>query len=88
MKHSVHDMVSNQFARSLKALRVVLKKGQAHAHARKFDENLLLKLRISPDMFPLDRQVGISTDIAKGAVARLTGKTAPTFADGETTVQR
>lgn len=86
MNHSVHDLVSVQFSRSLGALHGLLKKAQAHASERKFDENLFLQLRVAPDMFPLIKQVQVATDNAKGAGARLTGKTAPVFEDKETTL--
>lgn len=86
MNHSVHDLVSTQFSRTLKALRNCLKKAQTHAVDRKFDENLFLQTRIAPDMFPLARQVQIACDTAKGTIARLSGKTAPSFADDEKTL--
>jgi uncharacterized protein len=87
MNH-VHEMIAVQFPRSLKALRTILKKGQGFAQDRKFDENVLLQARLAPDMLPLVKQVQITTDNAKGAVARLTGKTVPAFADDETTLEQ
>lgn len=86
MKHDVNDIVVNQFTRSLNALKNILKKAKSHAEERKFDPNMYLDMRLAPDMFPLSRQVQIVTDNAKGAVARLTGKTAPVFEDGKTTL--
>jgi hypothetical protein len=87
MQHA-HDMIAVQFPRSLKALRTILKKGQGFAQERKFDENAFLQTRLAPDMLPLVKQVQITTDSAKGAVARLTGKTVPSFADDETTLEQ
>ena len=86
MKHSVHDLIAVHFTRSLVALKGLLAKARAHAEARKFDENLFLQTRVAPDMFPFVKQIQIATDGAKGAAARLTGKTAPVFADDETTL--
>lgn len=86
MKHSVHDLIAVQFSRSLLGLKGLLLKARAHAETRKFDENLFLQLRVAPDMFPFVKQIQITTDGAKGAAARLTGKTAPVFADNETTL--
>lgn len=84
MTVEVKELVVDQFSRTLGALRGILKKAQAHAAERKFDENSYLQLRLAPDMFPFVRQVQIATDVAKGAVARLSGKDAPVFADNET----
>lgn len=86
MKHSLNDLISNQFTRSLVALKGMLHKAGEFAKERKFDENLFLQLRLAPDMFPLVRQVQIATDGAKGAAARLSGKTAPVFPDEEKTI--
>ena len=86
MQEIVNDIIVNQFGRSLKALRGLLKKAQSHAQERKFDENLFLQTRLAPDMFPFVRQVQIVSDTAKATVARLSGKTAPSFPDEEKTL--
>ncbi len=59
--------------RALENLSHVLKKGEAHAEAKKISPEVLLHTRLTPDMFPLVRQVQIATDMAKGAAARLAG---------------
>ena len=46
---------------------------------------MLLGSRLSPDMFPLLRQVQIAADQAKNGGARLAGVEAPRFEDNETT---
>ena len=43
----------------------------------------LLDARLAPDMHPLSRQFQISSDSAKGAMARLSGVEAPAMADTE-----
>ena len=86
MKHSVNDLVVNQFSRSLIALKGMLGKAREHAEGRKFDENTFLQMRLAPDMFPFVKQVQITTDTAKFAASRLSGKAAPTFNDDETTL--
>ncbi|MGB2932916.1 MAG: DUF1993 domain-containing protein, partial [Methyloceanibacter sp.] len=53
------------------------------AAERKIDESVLLNWRLSPDMFPLLRQVLIATDFAKGTTARLAGVEVPKYADDE-----
>lgn len=71
--------------RALTQLRHVLSKGESHAQAQGWDPAVILAMRLSPDMLPLNRQVQVATDIAKSGVARITGSEAPKFEDTETT---
>ena len=71
--------------KSLTALKGVLAKGAAHAEAKKIDESVFLSSRLSPDMFPLMRQVQIAADFGKGPVARLAGVEVPKYDDTEAT---
>lgn len=87
MSQHVYDMVVTQFTRSLKGMQECLLAARAHAKERGFDENAFLTLKAAPDMFPLSRQIQIATDNAKGAVSRLSGKTAPVFEDKEATLE-
>jgi uncharacterized protein len=73
------------FARALRNLIAILRKGEAHAAERKIDPAVLLNYRLAPDMFPLTRQVQIATDMAKGCVSRLAGVEIPSYEDKETT---
>ncbi len=73
--------------RALTQLRHLLAKGEAHAKSQGWDPAVILAMRLSPDMFPLSRQVQIATDIAKSGVARSTGSEAPKFEDNETTFE-
>lgn len=68
---------------ALENLAGILAKGAAHAEARKIDPAVLVGARLFPDMFPLSRQVQIAGDVAKAAVSRLAGVTAPVYADTE-----
>lgn len=61
-------------------------KAKAHAEAKKFDANLLMQVRLSPDMFPLVRQVQAACDSAKYAAARTAGQEAPAHPDSEQTI--
>jgi hypothetical protein len=61
-------------------------KAQAHAEARKFESVNYLSLRLAPDMLPLNRQVQIASDGAKGCVARLSGQEPPKWDDTEATL--
>ena len=75
-----------QFAKMLHNLSLLLDKAQAQAIAKKFEPEVLLNSRLSPDMFSLMRQVQIACDTAKLATARLTGKEAPKNEDTEKTI--
>jgi hypothetical protein len=76
------------FARALRNLAGILRKGEAFAVARKVEPAVLLNYRLAPDMFTLARQVQIATDMAKGCVSRLAGVEPPVFADDETTFEQ
>lgn len=58
----------------------------ANAELRKFDPNVLLGARLSPDQFAFARQVQITCDTAKLGASRVTGKDAPSHADTEATI--
>jgi hypothetical protein len=73
------------FLRALSNLQHVLRKGEAHAVARKYEPSLLLQSRLTADMLPLTSQVQIATDMAKNACARLAGVEPLKFEDNETT---
>jgi len=69
--------------RMLGNLKRILKKAEKHAKAKHIEADVLLQARLSPDMFPLTRQIQIATDTAKGCAARLTGKKIPVYKDNE-----
>lgn len=73
------------FEIALTALSGILDKGEAFCTARKIDPSVLLQMRLSPDMFPMSRQVQIACDLAKNGFSRLAGVEAPRFEDNETT---
>ena len=72
------------FVQMLRSLRSILEKGAAHAQAKKIDEAVFLNARLSPDMFPLTKQVQLATDFAKGTAARLAAVEPPPYEDNET----
>lgn len=57
-----------------------------YATKRSFDPDVLLAQRLSPDQYPLVRQVQSACDTAKFTAARLTGKEAPKHPDTEKTM--
>jgi hypothetical protein len=74
------------FKQMLGGLSANLAKAMSHAEAKKFDPVVLLQLRLSPDMFPLTRQVQIASDFAKSVAGRLAGVDLPTDEDNETSI--
>jgi len=87
MSISMYQVSVPVFVRALGNLRAILEKGAAHAEAKKFKPEVLLNSRLSPDMFPLIRQVQIASDQAKGSSARLAGVEVPKFEDNEATFE-
>jgi hypothetical protein len=76
------------FEIGLSALSGVLDKAAAYAAAKKVDPSVLLQSRLSPDMFPLVRQVQIASDQAKNGTSRLAGVEPPRHEDNETTIDQ
>lgn len=81
---SMFDVSIAPLKRALNNLSHILKKGEAHADAKGIEHAVLLNARLFPDMFPLTRQVQITTDMSKGAAARLAGLEVPKYEDDET----
>ena len=73
------------FKQLLNSLSVILTKAETYATEKKFKPTVLLEARLSPDMFPLSRQVQIATDFAKSVSARLAGVEMPAYDDNEQT---
>ena len=76
------------FEIGLNALSTILDKAAAFATARNIDPAVLLNSRLSPDMFPLVRQIQIATDQAKNGSSRLAGLEPPRYDDDETTIEQ
>src|ERR1700743_1268899 len=86
MTISMYQVSVPVFARSLNALAGVLTKAEAFAEAKKFDQGVLTSLRLYPDMFPLNVQVGQVCTHATRGVAQLAGLTQPDYGAPETTL--
>jgi uncharacterized protein len=86
MSLSVHAITVPVFVRALTNLSSILDKAAAHCEQKKIDPSVLLNMRLSPDMFPLTRQVQIACDFAKGASARLAGQAVPKWDDTEASI--
>ena len=73
------------FTKTLNNLTAILDKAERYVTERKIDPEVLLTWRIAPDMFPLTRQIQLTSDFAKSAPARLAGKEVPKYPDEEQT---
>ncbi|NWG53667.1 MAG: DUF1993 domain-containing protein [Hydrogenophilaceae bacterium] len=84
---TLYAIVSGTFAPMLTSLSAILDKAAQETRAKGGDPDALLAKQLAPDMFPLVKQVQIAADHAKGAAARLTGRTPPVFEDTEATLE-
>lgn len=83
MTMTAYDVSVPAFTQVLEALVGLVDKAEAHAQAKKIEPSVLLGSRLYPDMFPLVRQLQLTTDFAKGACARLAGVDVPGYQDTE-----
>src|SRR3984885_1602997 len=86
MPFSMPQAAAPFFEINLTALSAILDKAEAFAAAKKIDPAVLLRSRLSPDMFDLTRQIQVATDGARRGTARLAGVEAPSYEDNETTI--
>lgn len=86
MSLSVYQSSVPVYERGLNAFLAILDKAEQHAAARKFDPNNYLAMRLSPDMYPLVRQVQSFCDHAKNSSFRLAAKDPPVKEDKEATI--
>ena len=71
------------FKQMLTALKTIVAQTEAHATSHSIDPAAYLQARLSPDMFPLIKQVQIAADFARGISARLAGVEVPTYESNE-----
>ena len=83
---SLSEIAVPTFVQFIGSLSAVLDKAAAYASEKKIDPGVLVGLRLTPDMYPLSRQVQLASDFAKGTVARLAGVEAPKYPDDEKTI--
>ncbi|MGB7799686.1 DUF1993 domain-containing protein [Buttiauxella sp.] len=83
---SIYSETNAQFIHGLTNLSAILEKAATWAKENGKTEESLLTAALAADMYPLVRQVQISTDMAKRAVARLADIEAPVMEDTETTI--
>ena len=84
---SIYDQSVPFLIRGLTATGKFLKKAEIQTEDKKLNKDVILSLRLFPDMFALKQQVQLVSDFAKGPAARLAGVKPPSFADDENTFE-
>ncbi len=86
MQHPVYDLAIAPMLRSLQNLDAIISKAEAHVAADEYlKEATLVQARLFPNMLPFVFHIRVATDTAKGAAARLSANTLPSWADDEET---
>lgn len=83
---NLYDATVPVFTKLLKNIDRWLDKAVASAEQRKFDPEILMQARLSPDQYPFIRQIQSACDQAKFAVAKMTAKEPPVHPDTEKTI--
>jgi len=79
MSISMYEMSVPVFIDHFEMWSGILLKGETFAEIRKIDQEILIKGRLAPDMYPLDRQIQIGTDMVRKGIARLAAVDAPSY---------
>ncbi len=74
------------FSKMLRNLDQWLGKAEAHAKNKGFEADVLVGMRLAPDMYELAKQVQSACDSAKFAASYLSGKAPPVHPDNEKTI--
>ncbi|ACG78458.1 conserved hypothetical protein [Phenylobacterium zucineum HLK1] len=85
MSLSLYEASIPVYLQMLRNLAALLDKAEAHAKAEGRDPDAYAGARLIEDMHPLNRQIHMASDAAKGGAARLAGLAPPSFPDVETT---
>ena len=86
MTNTISYMLKTNAGQILGSMAIWLRKSAEHARAHEVDDSVYMAARLYPDMFAMDRQVQICTDMAARGGARLAGLEPPAFPDQETTL--
>jgi uncharacterized protein len=84
---SLYDSTVPAFIQSLGALSGLASKAEAHCKAKNIKEDVMLGMRLYPDMLPLARQFQLACDFAAKGCARLAHVEVPATPDTETSFE-
>ncbi|MCG8673235.1 MAG: DUF1993 domain-containing protein [Pseudomonadales bacterium] len=85
MSVSLYQVTVPSHIHMLSSLSTILDKAIAYCEEKKIKPEVVVNYRLAADMAALPKQIQIATDTAKGAGARLTGATPPSYEDNEET---
>lgn len=85
MSLSLYEASIPVYLQMLRNLQAFLDKAEAHAKGQEKDPDGYSGVRLIDDMHPLNRQIHLASDAAKGGAARLAGIAPPSFPDVEET---
>jgi len=83
MSITIYDQVITPISRMLINLDAIIDKAEIYAEEKKIEPATLIQARLFPNMLTFVYQIFIATDTAKGAAARLSGTTVPSWPDDE-----
>jgi len=84
MSLTLSSVARTQLDQVYRALDIILTKGEAHARSKEVEDGVWLNWRLTPDMFPLARQVQLVSDFTVRGMSRLAGVDPISIADDET----
>jgi uncharacterized protein len=84
---SFYDATVPAYLQTLGALTGLLNKAEAHCKAKNIKEDVMLGMRLYPDMLPLSKQIQLATDFATRGCARVTHSEVPAAPDTEKTFE-
>ncbi|NEV00719.1 DUF1993 family protein, partial [Bradyrhizobium uaiense] len=84
MTISLHEASVGVYVPYLRNLSALLDHAEAHARARKIEPDVLLGMRLSPNMYSLRQQVGEANRHVVLSCALLAGSAPPVFGEPET----
>jgi hypothetical protein len=83
MQISLYSVTVPIFKKHLAALSHLLDKAEEFAGGDAAKLEALMHDKLYEDMFPFGKQIEVAADNAKGCAARLSGKEAPSYEDGD-----
>lgn len=86
MQYPIYDLTIMPMLRMLKNLDDIVREAETYQMAdTNIEESTIVQARLFPNMKPFVFQIQAATDTAKGAAARLAGKSVPAWSDNEKT---
>ena len=85
MTKDLSNIANSALDQMFASLDGILAKAEAAAKEKGIEESVFLNWRLAPDMFPLEFQLRVATELPARTLSRLAGAEMPKFADDEKT---